>query len=131
MGTISSTSAGLADLLQALSKSSSPLLSTFSSTAVQSALKDASASDIAEISNQALQLQVADSLFGDPNSSNTGQGSLFAVLAAIDSKSGNSGGSLANQVAAYQANSQIQESQALLGIASPIGQQSSLFDFLA
>jgi hypothetical protein len=130
MGTIASTSAGLSELLQSLSNSNSPILSSLSSSALQSALAKAPAGDIAEISNQALQLQVTDSLFGDPNESNTTQNSLFAALAAADSSAGNSQGALANEAAGYQANIQKSEAQALLGI-TPSANQSSLFDLIA
>jgi hypothetical protein len=64
MGSVASTNAGLSDLLQTLSNENSPLLSTLSSPTVEAALQKAPAGDIAQISEEAIQLQVADSLFG-------------------------------------------------------------------
>jgi hypothetical protein len=130
MGSISSTSAGLSDLLQTLTKENSPLLSTLSSPTIEAALQTAPASDIAQISDEAMQLQVADAIFGDPSSSGTSSDSLFSELAGTPSSS-TSTGSLADQLAAYQGSSQLQETQSLLGITQPTSTQSSLFDVFA
>ena len=56
MGSVASTSNGLSDLLQTLTNENSPLLPTLSSPAIQAALQNAPASDIVQISNQAMQL---------------------------------------------------------------------------
>lgn len=64
MGTVSSANNGLSTLLQTLSNENSPLLSTLSSPSVESALEKAPTSDIVQISEQALQLQATDELFG-------------------------------------------------------------------
>ena len=85
MGTVAS-SAGVADLLQALSSAGSPLASTFSSPAMQAALQNASPADIVKLSDQALALQETDVLFGV---SNSGAGSATSdpnsLLVALDS----------------------------------------------
>jgi hypothetical protein len=131
MGSVSSTNAGLSDLLQTLTNENSPLLSTLSSPSVEAALENAPAGDIAQISNEAIQLQMADAIFGDPSSSSsTSSESLFSELAGAPS-SNTSTASLADQLAAYQGNSQLQETQNLLGITQPTNPQSSLFDVFA
>ncbi len=115
MGSVSSTNAGLSDLLQTLSSENSPLLSTLSSPTVEAALETAPAGDIAQISDEAMQLQMTDAIFGDPSSSSTSSESLFSELAGAPSATT----PLADQLAAYQGNSQLQETQALLGITPP------------
>lgn len=114
MGSVSSTNAGLSDLLQTLTNENSPLLSTLSSPNVEAALENAPAGDIAQISNEAIQLQMTDALFGESSPATT--------IPAT---------SLGNQLAAYQGNSQLQEAQTLLGITQPTNPQSSLFDVFA
>src|SRR5580704_17497881 len=94
-GSTGSSSNGLSDLLQTLTNENSPLLSTSSSPAVQTALENAPASDIVEISDQALQLQDTDALFGISNPSSTPTDSFFSALAnagsnATSSASGSS-----------------------------------------
>ncbi len=133
MGSVSSTNAGLTDLLQTLTNENSPLASTFSSPAVEQALENAPAADIVQLSDQALQLQVTDAIFGDANPSSTPSDSLFSALAAIGSNSptGASGASLADQLAAYQGSSQLQQTDALLGITQPTTTPNSLFDVFA
>ena len=80
MGSVASTNAGLSDLLQTLSNENSPLLSTLSSPTVEAALQKAPAGDIAQISEEALQLQVADSLFGSSSTSSfNATDALFGV----------------------------------------------------
>ena len=64
MGTVASTSAGIADLLQTLSNAGSPLASTLSSPALKSALQNGSPADIVKLSDEALQLQETEGLFG-------------------------------------------------------------------
>src|ERR1700733_14088440 len=77
---IASTNNGLADLLQTLTNENSPLLPTLSSPAVEAALEKAPATDIVEISAQAVQLQDADALFGISNTPTTPTDSLYAAL---------------------------------------------------
>jgi hypothetical protein len=146
MGSVASTSAaatstastnnGLSDLLQTLTNENSPLLATLSSPNVESALEKAPASDIVEISDQALQLQTADAIFGISNTSTSPTDSLFSALASLgstatSSASGSSldpGSSLDDQLAAYQGNLQTQETQALFGTPST---PSSMYDVFA
>ena len=149
MGSVASTNPlasnnnnGLADLLQNLTNENSPLLSTLSSPAVQSALQNAPASDIVEISDQALQLQTADALLGISNPTTSPTDSLFSALASISSNdtssasgsSLNPGSSLADQLAAYQGNMQTQEMQTLFATPSattPTAIPNSLYDVFA
>jgi hypothetical protein len=134
MGTVNSTSNGLADLLQTLTNENSPLLSTISSPNIQTALANAPAGDIAEISSEAAQLQETDALFGVSGAA-TPADSLFAALAnggsGTSSRAAGSalqpGSPLADQLAAYQGNMQMQENQALFGTTVP----SSAFDVFA
>jgi hypothetical protein len=135
-GTTGSSSNGLTDLLQTLTNENSPLLSTLSSPAIQTALENAPASDIVEISDQAMQLQATDALFGITSSSDSPTDNLFSALADSSSGTGSSalsssldpGSSLADQLAAYQGNMQTQEAQTLLGNNST---PNSLFDVFA
>jgi hypothetical protein len=137
MGSVASTTNGLSDLLQTLTSENSPLASTLSSPAIQAALEKAPASDIAEISYEAMQLQTADAIFGISNSSSSGTDSLFSALAAessvaTSSASGSSlnpGSSVADQAAAYQANIQTQGTAALFGTGATT--PNSQFDVFA
>jgi|GEM_PF-3249100 len=75
MSSVTSTSSGITALIQALSSSGSlsgdaSLSSTLSSPAVQSALQK-SPGDLVELSQQAVELQVANGLFGNSNTSGT------------------------------------------------------------
>jgi hypothetical protein len=133
MGSVASTSNGLSDLLQTLTNENSPLLSTLSSPAIQAALENAPASDIVQISSQATQLQNVEALFGAPGTAATPTDSLFAALTPPGATATPSaaGSSLADQLAAYQGNSQIQEAQTLLGTAPSPTTANSLFDVFA
>src|ERR1035438_4117819 len=67
-----SNSTGVADLLQILSNSGASVLSSALTTSqLQSTLKDATPKDIAQISEQAIQLQQAQGLFSDSSSDST------------------------------------------------------------
>jgi hypothetical protein len=123
MGSVASTSNGLSDLLQTLTNENSPLLPTLSSPAIQAALQNAPASDIVQISNQAMQLQDTEALFGTSSNTPTPTESLFAALTPP--------GSSAEQLAAYQGNVQTQEAQTLLGTAPSPTTPNSLFDVFA
>lgn len=139
MGSVPSTNNGLSNLMQTLANENSPLLSTLSSANVQTALENAPAGDIAQISEQALQLQATDALFGISNPSTTPSDSLFSALANLDasassSTSGsalNAGSSLADQLAAYQGNLQIQQDQTLFGTTPSTTTPTSLYDVFA
>jgi hypothetical protein len=65
MSSISSTGTGISDLMQIISSAATPALSSLlSSSTVQAALGKASPADLAQLSDQALQLQEVDGLFG-------------------------------------------------------------------
>jgi hypothetical protein len=135
MGSVSSTNLGsngasannngLSDLLQTLSNENSPLLSTLTSPTIESALQNAPASDIVQISEQALQLQATDELFGISSTTSTPPDSLFSALA-----SANPGSSTADQLAAYQGNLQTQDTDALFGLTPTITTPNTLFNIL-
>ena len=139
MGSVASTNNGLSDLLQTLTNENSPLLSTLSTPAVETALENAPAGDIAEISDQALQLQATDALFGISNPSSSSADSLFSALASVGSSatssasgsSLNPGSSLADQLAAYQGNMQTQEVTSLFAATPPTTTSGSLYDVFA
>jgi hypothetical protein len=102
MSSVASTnSTGVSDILQILSNSGSAVFSgALSTSQVQSTLKNASPSDIAQISEQAIQLQQTDTLFGI---STPGQNTAPA--------------SLTDQLFGYQNQTQIQQIQSLFGIS--------------
>jgi hypothetical protein len=139
MGSVASTNNGLSDLLQTLTNENSPLLSTLSSPNIEAALQKAPASDIVQISDQALQLQATDALFGISNTTASPTDSLFSALANVGSSASSSasgssldpGSSLADQLAAYQGNMQTQETQALFGATPSTTTPSSLYDVFA
>jgi hypothetical protein len=133
MGSVASTSNGLSDLLQTLTNENSPLLSTLSSPAIQAALQNAPASDIVQISDQAMQLQDAEALFGTPATASTPTDSLFAALTPAGSSAASPapGASLADQLAEYQGNIQTQEAQTLLGVTPAPTTANSLYDVFA
>jgi hypothetical protein len=65
MSSVSSASQGVSDLFQALSNTgSSSVTSVLSSSSLQSKLEGASSDDVVKLSEQALQLQQANGLFG-------------------------------------------------------------------
>jgi hypothetical protein len=133
MGSVAATSNGLSDLLQTLTNENSPLLSTVSSPAIQAALENAPASDIVQISNQAMQLQQAEAIFGTSSTASSPTDSLFAALAPAGSSATSSASAspLVNQLAAYEGNAQTQETQTLLGIAPAATTPNSLYDVFA
>lgn len=80
MGSVSSTSPDLSNLLQTLSAESPVLSSVLSTPNVQSALEKASPGDLVELSDQALQLQQVGLLFGSPDGTQSSGDSLFSLL---------------------------------------------------
>jgi len=136
---LTSSNNGLSDLLQNLSDENSPLLSTLSSPTVEAALQNAPTSDIVEISDQALQLQATDALFGITNTPSAPTDSLFSALASIGSSATSSpsgsalnpGSPLADQLAAYQGNMQTQEMQTLFASTPSTTAPNSLYDVFA
>ena len=113
MGTVGSTNAGLNDLLQTLTSIGSPLTSTLSTPALQSALQNASPSDIVKLSDAALELQSTDALFGVSDTSGSTN-----VLSQLESGGSTASGSPAEQNAAAQADLQAQETAALFGTST-------------
>jgi hypothetical protein len=134
--TSSSSNSDLTDLMQTLTNENSPLASTLSSPIVQAALEKAPVSDIVEISDQAMELQATDALFGISNTTSSPTDNLFSALAEAGSgttspATGSSldpGSSIADQLAAYQGNMRAQEAQTLLGTTST---PDTLFDVFA
>jgi len=144
MGTVSSSlNPGVSELLQTLSNINSPVLS---SPAVVSALEKAPESDIVQLSNEALQLQSVDTMFGISNGSSSSGSDMSSLLESLDSSATASGTSTANsqsasgvlasasaadQLANYQAALQASVSQGLFGTASSNGLIGSLFNTVA
>jgi hypothetical protein len=133
MGSVSSTSSGLSNLLQNLITESPQLSSILSMPNVQSALENASPGDVVELSDQALQLQQVGVLFGSADGTeSTGltsaSDSLFSALSsggsdaasdpivqALENSTASSG-----TTASTASNSQVQEIEALLSATSTI-----------
>ncbi|MGA2266918.1 MAG: hypothetical protein ABSH44_00485 [Bryobacteraceae bacterium] len=100
---------------------------------MQSILQKASASDVVQLSDQALQLQEVGILFGNPARSQTAGlfsvssptsssttldsilASLHAASASAKADTSSSTSSLANQMARYRSELQVEEMQALFG----------------
>lgn len=80
MSSVSSASSNLANLLQTLSSESPVLSSIFSEPSVQSALQKASPQDVVQLSEEAMQLQEANLLFGSSDGTQTAD-PLFGVPA--------------------------------------------------
>ena len=72
MSSVSSTSTGISDLMQIFSSAATPAVSSLlSSSSMQAALKKAPPADIVQLSEQAMQLQEVDGLFGGSTASVT------------------------------------------------------------
>src|SRR5260370_25648399 len=90
MGSISSTSSNLSNLLQALGAESPALASLLSTSKMQSALEKASPGDLVQLSDQAMKLQQVGLLFGSTdgtqsNAFNPAPASLFSILGPANS----------------------------------------------
>lgn len=145
MGSVSSTSSNLSNLLQTLSTASPELSSLLSRPQMQSALEKASPGDLVQLSDQALQLQQAGLMFGSSDSTQwtgltSGFDNLFSVpppdgttiqpdpiLQLLESLVGvagaNNGTSIStpsNQVAGSAISFQAQELSALFGATRPV-----------
>jgi hypothetical protein len=136
MGSISSTGISAASLLQSLTNGSPQFSATLSSPTVQTALQNATAGELVELSTQALQLQESDLLFGDSTAAASGtlastlaslssppSSDATSVSAASDSSSSASTSaspptSASSQLATYQTELQSQELEALFGVGS-------------
>lgn len=76
----STTSTGIADLMQILSSAATPAVSSvLSSSSVQAALAKAPPADIVQLSEQAMRLQEADGLFAAPTAATTTESSGMAM----------------------------------------------------
>jgi hypothetical protein len=129
MGTVSSSlNPGVANLLQTLTSVSSPVVN---SPAVVSALEKAPVSDIVQLSEEAIQLQGVDALFGSATTTPSNIETLFglppksATTSPVIQALKDSGVSLtpAEQAANDQATSQAAVAQGLFGntAATPTG----------
>jgi len=86
MSAVTSVNPGIADLSQLLSNTGSASISSALSTpSVQSALQNASPVDVATLSQEAVELQEANGLFGSPASSTTAAASSSLLLQALNS----------------------------------------------
>jgi hypothetical protein len=90
MGSVSSTSSNVSNLLQALGAESPALASLLSTSKMQSALEKASPGDLVQLSDQAMQLQQVGLLFGSTdgtqsNAFNPASDSLFSILGPASS----------------------------------------------
>jgi hypothetical protein len=136
MGTVSSSlNPGVADLLQTLTNVNSPIVN---SAATVSALEKAPASDIVQLSEEALQLQGVDALFGGATTAPSNIDTLFGIPATTSTANPviqaleNSGASLtpAEQAANDQATSQAAITQGLFGNTATAGQLGLLLNTL-
>ena len=85
MGSVSSTSSNLSNLLQTLSAASPELSSMLSGPQMQTALAKASPGDLVQLSDQALELQQVGSMFGSLDGTqstefNSAPGSILSAL---------------------------------------------------
>jgi hypothetical protein len=152
MGSVSSPNPGVADLLQIFSNAGSPTLSSvLSSPQVQSALQKAPPADLVQLSDQALQLQEVNGLFGSsnpsqtaglfstasPSSSSAALDNLFTSLFSSSPGSTTSStpasipSSPADQLAIDLSESQSEQTQAFLGTETPAGASGTLLNVLA
>lgn len=140
MGSVSSISPGLANLLQTLSNVNSPVVS---SPTEMAALQKASPSDIAQLSVESTQLQSMDEMFGISTGSlinsggtlnstferleESGTGSAASATNTPASSSISPADELANEEAAFQG----AETQGLVGLGSTSSASASLLNILA
>jgi hypothetical protein len=138
MGSVAAAGFSVANLLQNLTSGSPQVSSALSSSTVQTALQSASASDLIELSGQAVQLQEANLLFGD-SSTAPGTPATPAIPSALNplsslmsssSSTAPSTAPLADQLAGYQSDLRSQEMQSLFGVGQNGPALSSLFDVL-
>lgn len=147
---------GMANLIQSLSSSDSPLAAIgLSSSQIQSALQHASPNDVAQLSVQALQLQEVSVMFGSPDTSQSGglfpspattssSDTIFNnLLATLDSTSAlatptpsaassqsATSSTLASEVATAQNQMRSETLQSLFGTDSTTGASGTLLNTL-
>ena len=146
MGSVPTDGFSVTNLVLTLTSAGSPqLAATLSTPAVQTALQNATTSDLVDLSSEAVQLQEANLLFGDSIGA-AGTSATATIPAALDpltsllsslvstgsSSSGTSSStaSLSNQLAGYQSDLQSGEIQSLFGVGTSGPALSSLFDVL-
>lgn len=141
MGSVAIGNPGVASLLQTLKSAGTPAFnSVLDSPTVESALQKAPASDLVQLSDQALQLQTVQGLFGNSSASETAAPQIptqnlnvNSILQSLDSSLGtpaasspnansqapsvDSASSIASQLSTFQADLQAQQVQALFGTA--------------
>lgn len=134
MGAVSSTNPGVANLLQLLSDVNSPVASSPSAVA---AFEKAPPSDIAQLSEEAIQLQGMDEMFGLENGTANPASTLANLLAgpeeaAATEDSATASGTAATATASSStsladqlANSQLAEVQGLFGTGTDSASNSS------
>lgn len=135
MSTVASTNASMASLMQIFSNFGSPQVSsTLGSAAVQKALKNASPTDIVQISKAALQLQQSNAIFGVSDKSSTDPiaaliSSAMGATSESASTAASATSSVAEQFAAAQMALQAQQTAALFGdsIGSSTGSLINVF----
>jgi hypothetical protein len=145
MGSVGSTNANLAELLQTLSTESPQLSPILSTPTMHAALEKASPGDLVQLSDQALQLQQVALMFGSldgtqPSGFTSVADSLFPALSAqgtstqpdpimqaLESSLGIAGtadsassSTPANQIATSASGFQAQELNALFAAAQPV-----------
>ena len=135
MGSVSNT--GVQNLLQLLSSTNSPLLS---SPGIQSELENASPQDVVEISMSAIQLQGMDTLLGISSGDTSDNSGLSSIISDITSaqttgtssstSTQSSTSTTADQIAHSQAALQAAEGQTLFGTQST-NDSDPLLDFTA
>jgi len=95
MGSVASVNPGISSLLQTISNSgSSALASELSSPTVESALQNAPSGDIVQLTDQALQLQAVNGLFGSPTQSTDPTSLLSSLFQPVTSTPSNGANSL-------------------------------------
>jgi hypothetical protein len=85
MGSVSSASSVLSNLIQTLGTESPTLSSVFSSPNVQSALQKASPEDVVQLSDDAVQFQEASLLFGNATVTPSSEDASDSILQSLQS----------------------------------------------
>jgi hypothetical protein len=127
MGSVSSPNPAITNLLQTISSSQSPVLS---SPAVISSLENAPPADIIQISTAATQIAGIDAEFGiTPTPTDTEATDLNNVLSALapSQNASSSSTTTAQQLATYQAAVQEADTQALFGTGTTTGLSAPVF----
>jgi hypothetical protein len=129
MSAVGSVNPGVADLFNWLSNTQpAPVSSALSSPAVQSALQSSSPADLVQLSQQALQLQQAGSLFGSPDSAEPSATPESLLLQALTS-SASEGESTSTAAAATSALA-LEQAYQLFGTNSSSGTGGRTYSFV-